>query len=279
MQAPLAAPPPLRAWVNPALAPAGCIGAPQGPDPDGQIAAAEAWLREQGCTRALGPLDGATWYSYRANLGPFERPPFLGEPTAGPAPWLQRGYAPLAHYASALADNQQQVASAAPRARHLEAAGWTLESLHQAPSAAAWVDLFWELSLQSFQGACCYSPIAREAFAALYLPVLPRLLPDLVLLCRDPSGAPVGFCLCMPDLLQPQRREFIVKSLAVLPAARQSGAGSWLVGRAHEVAERLGFTGGGIHALMWDDSRSRAISAHGGRVFRRYALYARDLPP
>jgi GNAT superfamily N-acetyltransferase len=275
----LAAPAPLRAWVNPALRPAGCIGAPTGPDPLAEIAAAEAWLRAQGCTIALGPLDGATWYPYRAVLGPDERPPFLGEPRASPVPWREAGYAPAARYASALADNAAQAASAAARGAALAAAGWTLEAMDRAPSAEAWIDTFWELSVASFQGAFCFSPIAREDFAGLYLPLLPRLLPALVLLCRDPTGAPVGFCLCMPDLLQPGRREFIVKSLAVLPEARRAGAGSWLVGHAHAVAESLGFTGGGIHALMWSDSRSRAISAHGGRVFREYALYARELGP
>src|SRR5688572_15970208 len=119
----LAAPPPLRAWVNPALSPVGCIGAPAGPDPEAEIAAAEEWLRAQGCAAARGPLDGSTWRAYRANLGPFDHPLFLGEPTASPDPWIIRGYREVARYRSTLADNAAALAAAAPRLDALAAAG------------------------------------------------------------------------------------------------------------------------------------------------------------
>ena len=77
--------------------------------------------------------------------------------------------------------------------------------------------------------------------------------------------------------LNPDLRVFIIKTLAVDPAHRQAGLGSWLVGSAHGVAHDLGWTEGGIHALMWTGSHSRSISQHAGQIFRRYALFEKEL--
>ena len=84
------------------------------------------------------------------------------------------------------------------------------------------------------------------------------------------------FVFGLPDLLAPRNKRFLVKTLAVLPEHRRGGTGAWLVGELHAVADRMGFTHG-IHALMWQGSRSRNISQHGGRVFREYALYMKAL--
>ena len=105
----IAAPEPISAWHNPYLSPVGCVGNVSTPDPVAEIRAAEAWLREQGCTVARGPLDGSTWLRYRANIGPHERPLFLGEPDASPDPWRAAGYTERKRYCTTLADNNAQV--------------------------------------------------------------------------------------------------------------------------------------------------------------------------
>ena len=73
--------------------------------------------------------------------------------------------------------------------------------------------------------------------------------------------------------MAPDRGEFIVKTLAVHPRWHLDGMGTWLVAEAHRRADKLGWTAGGIHALMWTGSHSRKITAHAGQVFREYALY------
>ena len=127
------APSPTRAWVNPSLHPIGCVGAPlsTGAAALEDIAAAEAWLREQGCTRARGPIEGSTFFAYRANMGPMNRPPFLGEPTFDPAPFAASGYTPIAWYASALADNASQINYSEPAGKRLNSEGWRLVGLEE----------------------------------------------------------------------------------------------------------------------------------------------------
>jgi GNAT superfamily N-acetyltransferase len=254
------------ASVNPEHEPVGALG-----DLSGDVStirAGEAWLLEQGCVAAQAPLQLATWFPYRANLGPFDEPPFLGEPSASPQPWIEAGYREVARYASAIAPNAEAVAygeSKRPEGISLRAMTRFEDDL----------PVIHALATASFRSAYAYSPLPLPAMAALYAPLAPHLVPELVLIAtRDET--PVGFVFGLPDLAQPGSGRFVVKTLAVLPEQRRSGLGAWLVGELHRVAEGLGFDRG-IHALMWAGSKSRSISSHGGRVFREYALYLREL--
>ncbi|MFT5686148.1 MAG: GNAT superfamily N-acetyltransferase [Myxococcota bacterium] len=273
----LTAPAPLSAWVNPDLHPIGCIGAPSEAEPIAAIAAAEDWLRTQGCTRALGPLDGSTWAAYRANLGPHDRPLFPGEPTADPAPWRASGYTEAHRYSSILADNDPQIAATRSRDAVLRAAGWILEDLTELGDFEAALDVFWQMSLASFGSNAFYTPIDRATFGVLYARVRPLITPPLTLLARSPDGIPGGFCFSYPDAFSPQRREFVIKTLAVVPEFRGLGLGSWLVGETHRIGAEIGFTGGGIHALMAADNRSQRISRDIGGLVREYALFEKAL--
>ena len=64
------------AGIHANLKPIGCIFPTAETARD--IHNAEAWLKEQGCSTAYGPMYPQTWYPYRACLGPFERPFFWG---------------------------------------------------------------------------------------------------------------------------------------------------------------------------------------------------------
>ena len=271
------APSPLRAWINPGLHPIGCIGAPDGPDPQAQITAAESWLRQEGCSRALGPIDGATWFAYRANIGPHDRPLFPGEPTADPAPWRALGYTEEHRYSSVLAKNEPQIAATRDRETRLRASGWQLEDLDALGDFDDALALFWQMSVVSFPGNRFYTPIDRTTFKALYARVRPLITPRLALLARSPDGQPGGFCFSYPDPTQPRRAEFIIKTLAVMPDFRGLGLGSWMVGETHRIGKEMGFVGGGIHALMAVDNRSQRISRNIGGLVREYVLFEKIL--
>ena len=255
------------ASINPAHHPTGALGDLTGGRET--LEAGEAWLREQGCQAVQGPLEVATWFPYRANLGPWDERPFVGEPLASPGVWLASGYREVARYASALCENARAVAygrSKQPKGLSLRPMTTFEEDL----------PIIHRLVLASFRDAYAYSPLPLEGMAALYAPLQQHLVPDLVLIAETPEGTPVGFVFGLPDLWAPRSGRFLVKTLAVLPEHRRGGTGAWLVGELHAVADRMGFTHG-IHALMWQGSRSRNISQHGGRVFREYALYMKAL--
>ena len=116
------APPGIEASIHEALHPLGCVHG-------GDLARAESWLRSQGCTTALGPMQGCTWLAYRANLGPHEEPPFHGEPKARAEPFETAGYRVVGRYSSTACDHGPQMALADRVGPALTARGWTLGDL------------------------------------------------------------------------------------------------------------------------------------------------------
>ena len=267
------APDGIPAFIHPDLFPYGNIA----DGDDDAIAAAEAWLRGAGCTHARGPLGPTTWHAYRAVVESSGRAPFLGEPTACPEVWEARGYTPCAHYASALAENHKQRRSAQQRGERLIRDGWRIQPLDSHPSFDEALHRFHRILVAAFTRAFAYTPLSSDDFHAMYAPMQAIVDPRLVLTAWAPDGQAAGYCFAIPDHLNPDLETFIIKTLAVDPAYRRAGIGSWLVGTAHGIAHDLGWTAGGIHALMWTDSHSRDISKHAGHIFRRYALFEKDL--
>lgn len=269
------------ASIHPALPEIGAVGDWVGGDAVRE--AAEAWLAQQGCTVARGPMELCTWFTYRASLGPHDEAPFALEPVERAERWEGAGYETVARYVSAVADHDTQIASARDRAASLTARGWRLESLPAGDDGHVPADAFVEaisvvhqLSTVAFRDAFSFAPVPEAALQAWYAPMRERVDPDLTLLVRDPDGEVAGFLFAVPDFANPERGWFLVKTLAVLPEQRQHGVGSWLVAAAHRVARRKGYSAG-VHCLMWTGSRSTDISRHAGAVFRRYALLDKPL--
>ena len=263
------APPGIEASIHEALHPLGCVHG-------GDLARAESWLRSQGCTTALGPMQGCTWLAYRANLGPHEEPPFHGEPKARAEPFETAGYRVVGRYSSTACDHGPQMALADRVGPALTARGWTLGDLRSLGAPGPALQAIHATVLDSFQDALAWVPIRFTDFAGLYGGDATRSDPELVLIARAPDGSIGGFCFCFCDPLHPSPARLIVKTLAVRPGWRRMGVGQWLVGEAHRIAHRRGYAYG-VHALMWNRSQSQRITAHGGRVFRRYVLFGKDL--
>ena len=241
-------------------------------------------LRAQGCTIAIGPMDGNTWRRYRFVTESADEPPFLMEPTnppSWPQWWRNAGFETLAEYFSTATDD---LLARDPRvdkvAARMTADGITLRPLDPAKFEDDLAKIF-EVSLISFTENYLYTPLPREAFFAQYLAIKDRVRPKLVLLAEQ-DGKPVGYVFAVPDYAQAQRAEpvttVIVKTLAVLPGRRHAGLGAWLLAEAHSASQKLGFTRA-IHALMHETNKSRNLSAHYAKTIRRYALFSKRLAP
>jgi GNAT superfamily N-acetyltransferase len=241
-----------------------------------------ARLAAEGCTQAVGPMDGSTWQRYRLLTERGTEPPFFLEPDnpdEWPGQFTAAGFTPLAQYYSALNDDlTAEEAGRVDLERRVAAHGVTIDPLQP--------DRFDEelrrvhaLSLLSFRDNFLYTPISEEDFLAQYTPIRPHLRPELVLLARR-QGELVGFMLCIPDLLQAQRgqpiKTILLKTMAVHPDHAGHGIGGLLMARAHQAASAAGFTRA-IHALFHESNRSGRLSGHTARIFRRYTLYARRL--
>jgi GNAT superfamily N-acetyltransferase len=232
-------------------------------------------LAEQGCTLAVGPLDGTTWNRYRLLSERGLEPLFFLEPD-NPDDWpghfTEQGFSPLAKYYSAVTSSDAGSASLPVPP------GMTLRPLNPDRFEEELVRIH-GLSLDGFRENSLYSPISLEDFLAQYRGIRPHVRPELVLLLERQSRL-VGYIFGVPDMLQAKRVQpidtAVAKTMAVHPDHRGEGLGTLLLNRFAEVAAGLGYRRV-IHALMHEDNRSRKISAHTATTIRRYTLYAKPL--
>lgn len=241
-----------------------------------------ARLAERGCTRAVGPMDGSTWHSYRLVTERGDEPPFFLEPDT-PAHWnecfARAGFSVLARYCSSLqhdlGQSDARLESVARRAAAADIRIRTFDPDHAARDLAA----LHALAQEAFRDAYLFSPIAREQFITQYARVLPVLRPELVQLAEQ-EGRLVAFLFALPDALEAVRgaapRTVILKTVAARRGRTYAGLAHLLAERAAAAARAMGFTRA-IHALMHEGRPSRNWSARGARVMRRYALLGRAL--
>jgi GNAT superfamily N-acetyltransferase len=242
---------------------------------------AEALFRQQNIDYVLGPMNGNTWRSHRLVIESSGRPPFLFEPR-NPAEYLgyfeTAGYEILSRYSSGLIDLNGN----RPDFTKLETK-LTSRGIHTRPLDPTRftedLSAIFEVSLASFGNNFLYTPLEKEEFFALYTKAREHLVPEFVRLSFIEDQV-VGFVFAVPDLEAAQRGDkpaIVVKTLAVLPERRLAGLGSLLVDQVQQAAKARGFTEA-IHALQHETNSSLRVSGRfEATVFRRYALFAKDL--
>jgi GNAT superfamily N-acetyltransferase len=238
-------------------------------------------LRQQGCTIAVGPMNGNTWRKYRFVVESDGHPPYLLEP-AQPAEyplwWQAAGFQELARYSSSLMPlPAPRSTSEAVRDRLLQN-GIRIRSLN--PDAyEAELKAIHEISIRSFSANFLYTPLEENAFIGSYLKVREYIDPRFILIAER-DGVPCGFVFGIPDLnaLKAGRKPaLIVKTLAVDPKSRCGGLGGLLVDEIQHAAAEAGYTQS-IHALQYEKNTSLKITQrNAGRKFRQYALFQKIL--
>jgi len=260
----------------------GCIGhfaAAESVSAQEVLNAACRQLTNQGCTLAVGPIDGSTWRRYRFLTSRGEEPQFLMEPDNPddwPTYWTKTGFEVLASYFSALNKNltfeDPKVMRAGKRLAEqgIQLRNLDLENYHRDLQA------IYDLSLDAFVGNLLYTPLPETEFFAEYETIQSRIRPELVLLAEMDNQL-VGYLFAIPDWLRgPETDTVIIKTVAILPHRKVSGLGAWLVANAQIAARELGYTRV-IHALMHENNVSRRLSARYAKPFRSYTLFKKQL--
>lgn len=241
-------------------------------------------LVSNGCTMAVGPMDGSTWRHYRFITERGTEPPFFLEvdhPDDWPRHFISEGFTALANYTSALNSDLTRVDSRIP-AIEARIAGMGI-AIRQARPEKMDDELrrTYELSLKSFRDNFLYTPLVESEFLAQYRKVLPNVRPELVLLAERRDEL-VGFVFALPDLLQLKRGgpvdRFVMKTLAVVPECGSLGLGTLLMARSHEIARDLGYKAC-VHAFMHESNRSQTMSNRTAKIIRRYTLFSKPLAP
>ena len=204
--------------------------------------------------------------------------PFFLEPHTPPQVadgFARAGFAVAATYASSV---QGDLRSHDPRiarvARRAAVAGIVIRALDRRQAERDLLSIH-ALSHAAFNDAFMFSPIPQDEFLAQYGELLPHVETELVLLAEQ-RGELVAFALGLPDVLAPDRGTVILKTVATRPGLAYRGLGHLLVDRGAQIAAQLGYRRA-VHALMHEENRSFGWSGRYGRVFRRYALFARTL--
>jgi len=228
-------------------------------------------LAERGVVRTLGPFHGSTWRRYRLALAERgdDEPFFMGEPRnpfTYPEHFRQAGLSIAATYESRIVSSSGVPEPKLP-------AGFRAHTAEKR-SFEELLDLLYGMSLDTFGDNKYYSPIGREEFQAVYEPLRRLFDPSLVTLVESRAGDVLGFLFAYPDRArEPGPRKLVAKTMAVAPGARGTGLGRFLLDEIARQARERGFTEV-IHALMYADNRSKAISVRqNSRLYRRYALY------
>ena len=242
-------------------------------------------LAAQGCSLAVGPLDGTTWKSYRFVTNRGEEPAFFLEPDnpdAYPIHFIDNGFHVLKRYSSASSSGAMIGDARIERvAQRLDRAGIRIRTLDPKRLDEE-LRAIHRLSHIAFQDSLLYAPISEEEFLTLYRPLLPIVQPEAILLAEDGDGL-VGVAFTIPDMLQAGRGErvdtLILKTLVRMPGRIYTGLGAVLAGRCESVAcNSLGYRRV-IHALMSEGNASQSVSQRYAQCIREYALYGKALSP
>ena len=261
--------------------------------------AAMAWLGERGCKRALGPMNGSTWHSYRFVVDWKDATPLLLEPNNPlryPALWESHGWKrhDVAYYSSAH-DNAAVVDALQKKHEAVVSAGYRMEAVDLKDVQAVLKTMF-ELSRRIFSGNAFYSDLSFEEFAANNEGVERVLDQRLVQWLRGPADDVVGFAFGLPDhavaatrmrgdtgllgklrfVTAPRPKRNLVKTIGVVPEHRGKGLLSEIYFTQARAALDMGFSDG-VVVLMSADNRSFTGTARAQSVIREYALYVSEV--
>jgi GNAT superfamily N-acetyltransferase len=218
-------------------------------------------LRTRGVTRAYGPIDRNTWYSYRytteALPGPdgFQEPPFAWEPLPSEAylaAFRAAGFTDVEHYHSVafrrtvgVSAVRGSVSVAKPGHDLAISRGVSFAPFKRAEDFAESLGPLFELASEGFRESFLFEPLSLEQFTRLYGPVIGGLdYLDLSYFALDETGKPVGFLIAYHD-----RGYLVFKTLMVGPDQRKKGTAHALMYLALKGADARGIEHG-ISALV-----------------------------
>ena len=278
------------------------------PDPEAAaalVAAAEAWLRERGRDRIVGPMDFTTNHECGLLVEGHDRRPQILEP------WQHRYYADLLErcglrkaidllkWGQELSDRERILPVIRDLAERLEPEhGITVRHLRKRQLADE-LRRFSQVYNSAWAANWGFVPLTDAEIDDYARALRPVLDPNWALLAEDPAGVTVGAALALPDYnqvlaelngrllpfgwlraLRARRRIDAVRVLAlgVLPEYQHTGVAAAFYVRYFAVAARRPqkrAEAGWV--LETNTAMNRAMEAVGARVVKRYRLYEKDL--
>ncbi|MGI9517964.1 MAG: GNAT family N-acetyltransferase [Pirellulaceae bacterium] len=279
--------------------PLGMLGffAAQCPDPVPDLLShAMDWLKQQGATSVVGPMDGDTWHRYRMNSGPWDQQPFLMEPENPswyPEAWEAAGFQVIDRYHSKrLVDLPVAINATAPALERARSAGYRFRRLDM-QSYEKDLRAIYEISLAAFRDNFLFDEISWEEFQNLYHGARSIVHPGLVWFAVSPEGQPVGFLFNTIDYWQAVtamhgRQDVLAKfrfwrnrsratavnfkSIGIRPRHRRQSLAGALMHLGYQATSDLGYQRANL-CLIRDGNVSSGLDGGVSQILRRYVLY------
>lgn len=234
--------------------------------------------REKGKDYLIGPMNGSTWENYRFHDHP-DNPLFFMEmkhPTYYPEQWKLNGFQPVARYLSAIATVVPRQNNKIEEAKsRLFQNGVTIRNIDLDNYETDLKKLYPFLH-ESFKQNFLYTPVTESSFSAKYLPLRSVLKPKFVQIAVHEEEI-VGILLGVDDLLNPDNKTLIIKTLARSPKRLYRGLGLVLVDEFY----RRGVTEGYQHiifAFMMEEGDATPLSdSYDGHTLKNYTLYGKSI--
>lgn len=240
-------------------------------------------LEQQGCTLAIGPMDGNTWHTYRFVTWTNNDPKFFLEPenpVEYPSYFTDAGFSEYKKYESDIENDLTTIDNRVGRAK--ERLAETKIAIRSFNSNDFFGELkkIYDISVKCFPVNPLYMEIDEKSFIKQYEKLLGKVSEELILIAERGDN-PIGFVFTVPNfeqaLMGKQIDTVIFKTIAVLPGRENAGLGSILIDKVKDNCRRLGLKKA-IYALMYDSNNSKNIAKKNNAVtMRRYTLYAKDL--
>lgn len=239
------------------------------------FAAAEGWLRSQGLSQAVGPMNLNTWFPYRLRVDSSPET-FAWEPNnpaSYPTWWEAAGYVPVEQYhtigsggLAAYAEKTKPVYDEALKS------GFTFRSFDGPNFLEREIPVLYELSMRGFRSNFLFEPITLQQFRELYVPIAKKMDFSCAFYSVSPEGREVGFLFAFPE-----SSYLVLKSATVVDEYRGKGLSTALTYLAAKAGVERGL-GNFISALVRTGNRSESYAKKGQHLWEhRYALYQKKI--
>jgi GNAT superfamily N-acetyltransferase len=266
--------------------------------------AADAWLRERGRDRMLGPMDFTLNDESGIVVDGFELPPMIKQPyhpryyrsLVEGAPGMEKAQ-DLLMWNLEVSDRERVLPIVWELAENLEPKyGITLRHLRKRDLQAE-LDRFLEIYNIAWSTNWGFVPIGREEMEQTAKELKPILDEDWLMACDTPEGETVGIALTIPDVNQVFKRmngrvlplgwlKFLwyrprvdrvrVGFLGVRPEYQHTGIAAAMYAEHFRQAARKPQDGGEMGWILEsNEAMNRGMEAMGGRVVKRYRVYER----
>jgi len=232
-----------------------------------------------GCDFIIGPMNGSTWENYRIPISSIE-PLFLSEEFY------------LDYYANIFTKNKFEIIEQfisnrdetieIPDEFEIQRLLFEKEQgiqFREIPLEEFEKELprLYTFCILTFKNNAFFSPISEEDFIEKYSKLKSVFNSKSILIAENSSKQIIGLFLSFPNLLNPQRTEIIVKTVAVHPDYQSIGLAKSMGSVFMNSAKVSGFTKV-IHAFMQRNNTSVNVSnRYHGELLREYVLFGKSI--